>query len=409
MLVVLALLICDGMVSVVSAQSWLKGLGERAVNKVKEKIEDKVEDKAGEAVDGAFEGKIGRKKPSDKSEANGAVSSAAKGKGFEASYAKSDFVPGDEIFFEDDFAKEKLGEFPSKWDLLEGNAEVARMNGRPAIFLESPSTKITPLMKIAKHYLTDEFTLEFDYFQGDPTITVKGDKYTRGGYYVRFYANDENKIEYFFNEEKIEWSIIHPTTGNEVRGELPLVGLCKLGEFNHFALSFNKRALKVYINGQRVSNIPNASQTAWFDIQREAWEDHAGNYITNVRLTKGAVPLYERLVTDGKIVTYAITFDVGLSIIKPESMTEISRIQKLMQENPSLKFEVQGHTDNTGSAAANLTLSQARAKAIVDKMVSLGISASRLTAVGKGQSSPIADNSTDEGRSKNRRVEFVKR
>jgi outer membrane protein OmpA-like peptidoglycan-associated protein len=70
---------------------------------------------------------------------------------------------------------------------------------------------------------------------------------------------------------------------------------------------------------------------------------------------------------------------------------------------------VQGHTDNTGNAALNQKLSEQRAQAIVAKLVEMGISANRLTAVGKGQSSPIADNGTDEGRAKNRRVEFIKK
>jgi outer membrane protein OmpA-like peptidoglycan-associated protein len=79
-----------------------------------------------------------------------------------------------------------------------------------------------------------------------------------------------------------------------------------------------------------------------------------------------------------------------------------------MKENPDLKFSVEGHTDNTGSAATNQTLSDARSKAVLDKLVELGIDSSRLSSAGKGQNSPIADNSTDEGRAKNRRVEFVK-
>ena len=132
-------------------------------------------------------------------------------------------------------------------------------------------------------------------------------------------------------------------------------------------------------------------------------------YIKNVRIAKGAVPLYDRMMTDGKFITYGITFDVGKSVIKPESMGEINRIVQLMNDNPELKFEVQGHTDNTGNAASNQTLSEARAKAIVDKLVEMGISADRLTSVGKGQTSPIADNSTEEGKAKNRRVEFVKK
>ena len=128
-----------------------------------------------------------------------------------------------------------------------------------------------------------------------------------------------------------------------------------------------------------------------------------------MRIAKGAVPLYDRMMTDGKFITYGITFDVGKAIIKPESMGEINRIVTLMNENPDLKFEVQGHTDATGKADSNQKLSEQRAQAIVAKLVEMGISADRLTAVGKGQTSPIADNSTDEGRAKNRRVEFVKK
>ena len=80
-----------------------------------------------------------------------------------------------------------------------------------------------------------------------------------------------------------------------------------------------------------------------------------------------------------------------------------------MQEDPTIKFEVQGHCDNTGSDAVNDPLSQKRADAIVTALVANGIPADRLSAVGKGAHEPIADNSTDEGRAQNRRVEFVKK
>ena len=89
-------------------------------------------------------------------------------------------------------------------------------------------------------------------------------------------------------------------------------------------------------------------------------------------------------------------------------MGEINRIVTLMTENPDLKFSVEGHTDSTGNEATNQTLSEARSQAVVDKLVENGIARDRLTSTGKGQTAPIADNGTDEGRAKNRRVEFVK-
>ncbi|MDR0970402.1 MAG: OmpA family protein, partial [Lentimicrobiaceae bacterium] len=179
--------------------------------------------------------------------------------------------------------------------------------------------------------------------------------------------------------------------------------------WHRISISFNKRALKVYIDERRVANMPNIAQGRWFSMYAAATTTNGGTYfVKNVRIAKGAVPLYDRMMTDGKFITYGITFDVGKSTIKPESMGEINRIVQLMNENPTLKFSVEGHTDATGSATTNQKLSDERSAAVVAKLVELGIAADRLTSAGKGQNSPIADNSTDEGRAKNRRVEFVK-
>lgn len=112
-------------------------------------------------------------------------------------------------------------------------------------------------------------------------------------------------------------------------------------------------------------------------------------------------------VVGKKVVTYDILFDVNKATIKPESMKEINRIKAIMDENPNIRYEVQGHTDSTGDAASNQKLSERRAQAIVDKMVELGVSRSRLVAVGKGESEPISSNNSEAGRAKNRRVEFV--
>jgi len=134
---------------------------------------------------------------------------------------------------------------------------------------------------------------------------------------------------------------------------------------------------------------------------------HQG-YIKNIRIAQGAVPLYDKFLTDGKIVTSGIRFDVNRATIRPESMGVINEIVNLLKQNPELRFSVEGHTDSDGNPASNQTLSEERAKAVVGKMVELGISPSRLTSKGHGQSQPIAPNSTPEGKAQNRRVEFVK-
>lgn len=331
-------------------------------------------------------------------------------------YAKSDFVPGDEIFFEDTFENEQMGEFPAQWDLMSGYAEVGSVDGRKVIaFTDDGFAEIQPLMNDQQHFLPDVFTLEFDmYLQtGDG---LGGDELE-----IAFgnpdLPNWNGRVEYVvvsFRDDgysRYGWTVQKPNGGDDITGEKYMgmdEGDSPLKDgWNHFAFSFNKRAFKGYVNGVRVMSVPTAKVPSHF------WFNHGGQYkyacISNVRLAKGAVPLYDRLSSDGKIITYAITFETGKADLKPESMVEINRIAKLMQENPGIEFEVQGHCDATGSDKVNDPLSQKRAEAIVAALVEQGIAESRLTPVGKGSHVPIATNSTDEGRAKNRRVEFVKK
>jgi len=396
---------------------FLNRLIDSAKKSAEDAIEQQVNKKVEEGIDKAFNPEVPEKEQQEQQQQEEAepqqqavqrqpqaqAPTPASTKTLESAYAKSDFVPGDEIMFEDDLVGEQMGEFPSKWDLLEGNAEIASVNGKTVINLTDISTEIMPLMKNQKNYLTEAFTLEFDFLGGSDEKSIYCD-------YIIHLKNIEGEDVATINLNGTASGGAYTSwiTASGEQRENRSAAPAKEEEWNHVALSFNKRALKVYLNGSRIVNIPNCARPQYFTLQRSIWEDHR-NLMTNVRLCKGAVPLYNRLITDGKIITYAITFDIGKANIKPESMTEINRIAQLMKDNGDLKFEVQGHTDNTGTVAGNQKLSEQRAQAIVNKLVEMGIAANRLSAKGMGQSAPLADNSTDEGRAKNRRVEFVKK
>jgi outer membrane protein OmpA-like peptidoglycan-associated protein len=327
-------------------------------------------------------------------------------------WAKYDFVPGTEIIFEDNLEGEQNGEFPSKWDLVDGNFENAHFDGANVIYHIKCNMNggggIVPMLKNSKEdYLPEEFTLEFDaYFNedhggsyhiywGDYKNQRSLDKtYPIGKKYIRIYKNsvDGSGIEQNY----------YPGYKSGMFDKTP--------KWRHVAISFNKRALKVYLDDARVLNIPNLEYNpTGFSIgkQNVTGVGYIG-YTKNFRIAKGAVPLYDKFLTDGKFVTTGIKFDVNKATIKPESMGTINYVVKMMTDHPELKFSVEGHTDSDGEDAANQKLSEARAKSVLEAMVKLGISADRLTSKGHGESKPMAGNDTPEGKAQNRRVEFVK-
>lgn len=110
---------------------------------------------------------------------------------------------------------------------------------------------------------------------------------------------------------------------------------------------------------------------------------------------------------NSQIQQTGVQFVTGKSELTAPSKATLDAVATTLQNNPDVRAEVQGHTDNEGDAAKNLQLSQARAEAVVAYLVAKGIKANRLTASGKGEAVPIADNTTEQGRAQNRRVEFA--
>lgn len=110
----------------------------------------------------------------------------------------------------------------------------------------------------------------------------------------------------------------------------------------------------------------------------------------------------------GKITLHGILFDTAQTQIKPESNPVLDELAAMMKKNVGLRFKIEGHTDNVGTKAANLALSKGRAAAVKTALIERGIDAARLTSDGPGDTKPVADNSTEEGRRQNRRVELVK-
>ena len=407
----------------VSAQGFLRKLGEKATEAGKRKLEQKVEEKVEREVGNKADEILDGKSASTSRQNNGDDAEVAQDDTPDAVAQKSDFVRGSVILFEDDFAGEQMGEFPSKWDISDGSLEVASVNGKKYAHSNTTGTTVfSPLMQNMKSYLPDVFTLEWEEFMCKP-----GD-IDQMNWLIYFYNGDDelaNIYKMFRPGNPDVYGNYRFRKGggssDNVTGDLnwnDLQKCVKFGQWNHFAISFNKRAFKYYVNGHRIINLPNVAAPSRFEFHVSDGYPYRG--VGHVILAKGAADLYQRQTTDlsavekaiaetGKFVTNNILFETGKATLKPESMSEIQKVADFMKKNPSVRFEVQGHTDNQGSDAVNDPLSQQRAESVVKALEGLGVDGFNLRAVGKGSHEPVADNKTDAGRAKNRRVVFVKK
>jgi outer membrane protein OmpA-like peptidoglycan-associated protein len=167
--------------------------------------------------------------------------------------------------------------------------------------------------------------------------------------------------------------------------------------------------LKIYEDQYRILNVPVFKGNTYAVNFVGIGDKDKPIMLRNVRIAQGGnFNDTKRIVSESRIITHGILFDVDKAVIKPESMGAINQIFRVLKQNPDIKYEIDGHTDNTGNSKHNLELSQQRADAVKTQLVSMGIDSSRLTTKGYGDTEPISDNSTPEGKANNRRVEFIK-
>jgi len=312
-------------------------------------------------------------------------------------WSKYDFVPGDRVIFEDNLEGEENGEFPSRWDLVTGNVEVAEFGGEYVIMLRDGQPSIVPYFEEAKDdYLPDVFTVEFDLYCSSSDFVL----------YLYDRKNQKHGSPTGYTDLEINYYHMDFATSNSDHPDK-----AKLAErrWMHVSVAYTNGKLKAYMDETRLINIPRID----FDPKGiTLYTYHASDdrlfYVKNVRIAEGGVKYYDRVMQDGKIVATGIRFDTGKSTLKPESMGVINEIYELMEKYQELNFSVEGHTDNVGDDGSNMTLSADRADRVKNTLIEMGIAAGRLSSRGLGESDPMDDNNNPEGRANNRRVEFVK-
>lgn len=386
-----------------------QGFGDRLKKKAKEALEQKAAKEVEKAVvcavsDQACIDKATAEGKTVKTE--GAVSTegaapgdagnapAAAAKPGEGAWLNYDFVPGDRALYVDDFSADNVGDFPRRLEFTDGNMEIAELKsgGRMLRVTSWPGKFVINLPEV----LPERFTIEFDATPG----------YAHNATIFRFADDAADQIR--FSEQGGRGSggvfgVKHQQQGQTKR---------PLGTEEMFRgrIMADGKYVKVYMNDERVANIPNAElgRSNKITVEVPGHVDYPA-FIGNFSVLAGGKKLYDAIAAKGRVATQGIYFDVGSDRVRPESSPTLKEIATMLKEHPELKLTIEGHTDNAGAAAANQTLSEKRAAAVKAVLVSsYGADGARLQTRGLGASKPAGPNTTVEGRQNNRRVELVK-
>ena len=405
-----------GLAQPVSAQS----IRDRLKRKVEEKVDKAVSCVIGDAAcveKAKKEGKTvqmtdAKGNPVSADSAKAASPSAAENlKPGEGAWANYDFVPGERVLIAEDFSKDRVGNFPKRFELIDGNMEIVEWQGSRWLRVASAGQFSVALPET----LPERFTIEFDLTIPWQGMALFGHPHSASG------AAGEGAPNSVVVVEGTEAGVLRGQNKGksavDPRNIIP--GLSE--EYSKAGISKPYRVrvqgdgkyLKVYLNEHRVSNIPNAdfarTNAITFYFSGNSWGgEQAAPLLGNLSINAGGKELYDALVADGRVATQGILFDTGSDVIKPHSTPTLEEIVSMLKDHADLKLTIEGHTDNVGDAAANQTLSEKRAAAVKAYLVGKGIDASRLESKGLGATKPKVSNDTPEGRQTNRRVELVK-
>ncbi len=417
-----------------NAQIWKK-LQKSAERTVERKLERKTEKETGKMMDSILDPSqkpSSKKSPTNNSE-NTDTASSKKDNGLNANetsgkknvsddlevYSKFDFVPGDKVLFYDDFSQDFIGDFPSKWN-TNGSGEVVKINNVEGNWFEIKSGHNTMYIPDLKG-LPEDYTIEFD-------IMTQGlSNNTSSSARLQIFLTDSDKLQRG-SDHYIETTIpfcqytpygIHSSNYfNGKKGGITSKVSADIREAvknqPHISIAVTKNRYRMWINETKHLDVPrmveqlNVLNHLKFNLVGvKVGEERI--FISNLRVADGGEDLRRKLLSEGKISTNGILFNSGSAKIKPQSLGIVLQISQVLLQDENMKLNIIGHTDADGNSDNNLKLSKERAASVKNALVDIyNIPASRLQTDGKGASIPVADNKTADGKSQNRRVEFIK-
>jgi outer membrane protein OmpA-like peptidoglycan-associated protein len=401
--------------STVSQSSPAQGLG--AIRRKAEEAKKKLEDSKKAASDSAKQKAADSTRVADSTKSANAKAAPAAGATTSAGQPNApakadpkvwdnyDFVPGNKVIFYTDFSEDRVGNFARGLKHAGGPIEIVERDGVKMLRSTGRSTILIPVGK----KLPQRFTLEIDVmaptadccgydviaFEGGAELD-RGDKSVE----INWHPNGTMLISSSLRGDR---SVKHP---EPLRDQLK-------GNVAHVRVLMDSGYFKMYTNERRNYNMPE------LEFKRDSVirvfvngteEPDVAVYLTSIRVAESETDvLYDALLSKGRWVTQGILFATGKTDLQPESRPVLKEIASTMQKYADLKILIEGHTDNVGSAASNLTLSDGRAAAVKAALVTeFGIDGGRITTKGLGDTKPAVPNATAVGRAQNRRVEIVK-
>ncbi len=330
-----------------------------------------------------------------------------------AIYSKFDFVPGDELLFFDDFSNDFSGDFPAKWN-TNGTGEVVTIGEDRKKWFEFKAGH--GLFYIPDFPdLPEEFTIEFD------MLTDGLNQQTTSSAILKILLSDDTS----FKEGNYAAAHIpfcqYSAIGIRVRDRAGNINSVVEADIRdvvlqqaHVSIAVNKQRFRLWINESKYLDVPRLISATkppttlklgllYFEDGKERF------FIKNLKLAKGGQDLRRTLLAEGRISTNAILFDSGSANLQPQSMGVIRQISQVLEQENDLNLLIIGHTDADGDEETNLELSHYRAEAVKNALINVyGIDGSRLGTEGKGETEPVSDNDSADGKAANRRVEFIK-
>jgi len=322
-------------------------------------------------------------------------------------------VPGDQVILYEDFSQDAVGDFPALWT-TDAAGEINTLNIAPGNWLNLNSGEGTWwfMNEIA---FPKNFIIELD-------IVPKGGPMRIVADLVLFGEESHSEMDKNGNPgtgglhiqmEKQNWITRGYKKGaNEFLSGSSQVNTLEAEKVNHVIIWVQGRRVRIYNKGAKVLDVPTniyegtQFKRLCFKLYRGA---SSGSYLSGIKITTAAPDTRNKLLTEGKLVSYGIYFDVNKDVVKPESYGALKDIATVLTENPGLNLRIVGHTDSDGADNANLDLSKRRGVSVKNELVNtFGIEDARLTPDGLGESQPVAPNDTPSHKALNRRVEFLR-